>query len=194
MHRVTLPSPAWQLGPSEVFIFHVQVICRAVNAPSHLGEFQSCMLCECGVTGQGVICKCCWKIYCRGWCGKVFHNMMNLVPQAPAHFCPPNCGFFVLPFLGGSSTSNTPAYEWKPVAIAALVPEEGEQTRWCYCMCYVVVAHDDDDGPGEAKNPASSEAAGPQTALTHSQSHFCLRLQPVGHRVSEPLDIREDSV
>lgn len=56
------------------------------------------------------------------------------------------------------------------------------------------MAHDDDDSPGEAMNPASSQAARPQTALTHSQSHFSLRLQPVGHRVSEPLDIREDSV
>lgn len=26
-------------------------------------------------------------------------GMMSLVPQAPAHFCPPNCGFFVLPFF-----------------------------------------------------------------------------------------------
>lgn len=80
MYCVTLPSfpsPAWQLIPSEVFIFHVQVICMAVNAPSHLGEFQSCMLCECGVTGQGVICKCCWNIYCLGWCGKVFHNRVR---------------------------------------------------------------------------------------------------------------------
>lgn len=131
MHCVTLPSfssPAWQLSPSEVFIFHVQVICRAVNAPSHLGEFQCCMLSECGVTGQGVICKCCWKIYCRGWCGKVFHNRVRqewwvwcLRPRLiSVHQTVDSSSFH---FLGSSSTSNTPAYEWKPESIAALKRE-----------------------------------------------------------------------
>lgn len=143
MHCVTLPSfssPAWQLSPSEVFIFPVQVICRAVNAPSLLGEFQCCMLSECGVTGQGVICKCCWKIYCRGWCGKVLRNRVRqewwiwcLRPRLiSVHQTVDSSSFH---FLGGSSTSNTPAYEWKPVSIAALGPEERKQTRRCYCMC-----------------------------------------------------------
>lgn len=180
MHCVTrpsFPSPAWQLRPSEVFIFHVQVICRAVNAPSHRGE--------CGVTGQGVICKCCWKIYCGGWCGKVFPNRVRqewwiwcLRPRLiSVHQTVDSSSFH---FLGGSSASNTPAYEWKPVSIAALGPDDGVTAcaRLWWSMMMMVV---------------QEKQRSPSTNCSHT---FTVTfVSPAAASCSPCLwDIREDSV